>query len=719
MEFICVTLMIIIGITDSTADQFAVVGPVAPLLAVSGEDVILPCSLKPNISAVNMRVEWFRVDLKDSVVHLYEDHEDKNTNQLQSYRGRTEVFKDELQKGNTSLKLSRVQISDEGLYKCFIQSKSRSDNITVDLRVEAVGSPPLITVDGFDVSGGLHLQCESKGWYPEPELVWLDSEGVTLTSENTDAQRETDGFRVKHMITVYNRDSKYHCRVKLRHHMMETEIITSSKMFNSWRTLMILISVGSVLGVIAGLLIAVFIYRHREQQRKDQILKSEHQRLKSEDQRLKSKDQRLTREDKRLKSEDQRLKSEDQRLKNAGNRTQFPVYLGVMEMEPGVTKNYRRESSVSNEKFNSLRMVARGDECDGCSSMLDGGQLMSIEGEGRNLVGEWNDGLTGRRVDDVEVLLAEIPPDSSLCLTTGLGLLPGIADTDDPAHRSTYTNRGISADSSPPGVTELVPPAWAPDLRDRRRKLRFHQSVERRGQRCVSLFWVMVLRTHVFKRRKVEKVRSDEATEMEHQRFSLREKWTVERVKSLLRKYAVNVTLDPDSAHPLLIVSDDGKQVRYEEKSGTVNDGDQNSNNKFNNRSCVLGNEGFTSGCFYYEVEVKGLTWWFVGVARESVERKGWIYLNPKSGYWVAGLRYKEYWASEGPSSVHLSVSVAPQRVGVFVDYEEGRVSFYDVESMCHIYSFTDQSFNEKLYPVVSLGYITSENSAPLIICDL
>nr|XP_055050894.1 myelin-oligodendrocyte glycoprotein-like [Misgurnus anguillicaudatus] len=144
MEFICVTLMIIIGITDSTADQFAVVGPVDPLLTVVGEDVILPCSLKPNISAVNMRVEWFRLDLKDSIVHLYEDHEDKNTNQLQSYRGRTEVFKDELQKGNTSLKLSRVQISDEGLYKCLIQSKTNYDDITVDLRVEGEQTPVLL-----------------------------------------------------------------------------------------------------------------------------------------------------------------------------------------------------------------------------------------------------------------------------------------------------------------------------------------------------------------------------------------------------------------------------------------------------------------------------------------------------------------------------------------------------------------------------------------------
>ncbi|XP_073721073.1 butyrophilin subfamily 2 member A1 [Misgurnus anguillicaudatus] len=571
MEFICVTLMIIIGITDSTADQFVVVGPVDPLFIVSGEDVILPCSLKPNISAVNMRVEWFRLDLKDSVVHLYEDHEDKNTNQLQSYRGRTEVFKDELQKGNTSLKLSRVQISDEGLYKCLIQSKTNYDDITVDLNVEVVGSPPLITVDGFDVSGGLHLQCESKGWYPEPELVWLDSEGVTLTSENTDKQRETDGFIVKHMITVYNRDSKYHCRVRLRHHMMETEIITSSKMFNSLRSSVILISVGSVLGVIAGLLIAVFIYIYREQQVKDQRLKSEDQRLKSEDQRLKSEDQRLKSEDQRLKSEDQRLKSEDQRLKSEDQRLK--------------SEEERLQSEDQRLKSEEER----------------------LQGEDQRLKSE-------------------------------------------------------------------------------------EERLQSEDQRLKNVYNV---------------------NSLEFQTLSLREKRTVGSVKSLLRKYAVNVTLDPDSAHPDLIVSDDGKQVRYEQQSRTVKDGDQKSNNKFDKRVCVLGNEGFTSGCFYYEVEVKGLSDWFVGVARESVERKGWILLNPESGYWVAGLRYGEYQASEGPS-VSLSLSVAPQRVRVFVDYEEGRVSFYDVESMCHIYCFINQSFKEKLHPI-----FWHNNFAPLIICDL
>ncbi|KAL0196701.1 hypothetical protein M9458_005241, partial [Cirrhinus mrigala] len=117
--------------------QYEVVGPTDPVLAVAGEDVILPCSVKPSISVVDMRVEWFRLDLKDSqLVHLYEDHEDRNTNQIQSYRERTKLNHQELQRGNASLKLSSVRVSDEGLYKCFIQYKSWSDDTTVNVNVE-------------------------------------------------------------------------------------------------------------------------------------------------------------------------------------------------------------------------------------------------------------------------------------------------------------------------------------------------------------------------------------------------------------------------------------------------------------------------------------------------------------------------------------------------------------------------------------------------------
>ncbi|XP_050957052.1 butyrophilin-like protein 3, partial [Labeo rohita] len=245
--------------------QYDVVGPADPVFAVAGEDVILPCSVKPNISVVDMRVEWFRPDLKDSLVHLYENHEDRNTDQIQSYRGRTKLNHQELQRGNASLRLSSVQVSDEGHYRCFIQSKSWYDDTTVDVIVEVVGRPPVITVDGFDHSGGLHLQCESEGWNPEPDLEWLNSEGVSLSSEKTEMQRNTGGFSVKHTITVHHREDKIHCRAKLRHHVLETLIVTSSKSFNPWRTSIILSSIAVVLILIAGILIYLFDHKYKGQ----------------------------------------------------------------------------------------------------------------------------------------------------------------------------------------------------------------------------------------------------------------------------------------------------------------------------------------------------------------------------------------------------------------------------------------------------------------------
>lgn len=116
-------------------EMYNVVGPAEPLFTFPGEDVILPCSIKPNTSAVNMRVEWFRLDLQDSTVYLYENSENKIMTQDQYFRGRTALFQEELQNGNASLKLSSVQVSDEGVYKCFIESNSWYDDITVSVDV--------------------------------------------------------------------------------------------------------------------------------------------------------------------------------------------------------------------------------------------------------------------------------------------------------------------------------------------------------------------------------------------------------------------------------------------------------------------------------------------------------------------------------------------------------------------------------------------------------
>ncbi|KAK3563378.1 hypothetical protein QTP86_023331 [Hemibagrus guttatus] len=95
------------------------------------------------------------------------------------------------------------------------------------------------------------------------------------------------------------------------------------------------------------------------------------------------------------------------------------------------------------------------------------------------------------------------------------------------------------------------------------------------------------------------------------------------------------------------------------------------------------------AGRFYYEVQVSGKTKWDLAVVRESVNRKGKIdSFKPEVGFWTS-LRNKNKYTARDDPCVSLSLREKPQKVGVFVDYEEGLVSFYDVEARSHIYSFT------------------------------
>ncbi|XP_063043756.1 E3 ubiquitin-protein ligase TRIM21-like, partial [Engraulis encrasicolus] len=179
---------------------------------------------------------------------------------------------------------------------------------------------------------------------------------------------------------------------------------------------------------------------------------------------------------------------------------------------------------------------------------------------------------------------------------------------------------------------------------------------------------------------------------------------------SLSLSLSVDVLLDPDTAHNYLILSADGKQV----KTGDTSQNRPGNPKRFDRYTIVLGRQGFNSGRFYYEVQVSGKTEWSLGVARESVERKGEITLSPTNGYWTIWLRDSQYKALAF-LDVFLSLSEKPERVGVFVDYGAGLVSFYDADRWSLIYSYKDVSFMEKIYPYFS-PFSYDKNFTPLVI---
>ncbi|CAL8338583.1 unnamed protein product [Arctogadus glacialis] len=179
------------------------------------------------------------------------------------------------------------------------------------------------------------------------------------------------------------------------------------------------------------------------------------------------------------------------------------------------------------------------------------------------------------------------------------------------------------------------------------------------------------------------------------------------------QQYEVDVTLDPDTAHTRLILSEDGKQVH----DGGVWKKLPGNPKRFTRNICVLSRQSFSSGRFYFEVQVKDKTGWWLGVARESVDRKGQTKWTPETGYWILDY-YKNGLVFRDNPSVHCPLRAELQKVGVFVDYDEGLVSFYDVEARVHICSATGCTFSEPLCPFLCSMYhgYGGNNSAPLII---
>uniref|UniRef100_A0A8C5AFH6 Uncharacterized protein n=1 Tax=Gadus morhua TaxID=8049 RepID=A0A8C5AFH6_GADMO len=182
-----------------------------------------------------------------------------------------------------------------------------------------------------------------------------------------------------------------------------------------------------------------------------------------------------------------------------------------------------------------------------------------------------------------------------------------------------------------------------------------------------------------------------------------------------VQQYEVDVTLDPDTAYLWLTLSVDGKRVHY----GGVKIKKRLRDNpkRFTQYTCVLTRQSFSSGRFYFEVQVKDKTDWFVGVARESSDRKGLIPLIPENGYWTLHY-YKDGLIFVDNPLVCVPLRAGLQKVGVFVDYDEGLVSFYDVEARVDLYSATGCTFSEPLYPILGPGhpFYQGNNPAPLII---
>ncbi|XP_040889151.1 E3 ubiquitin-protein ligase TRIM39-like [Toxotes jaculatrix] len=160
------------------------------------------------------------------------------------------------------------------------------------------------------------------------------------------------------------------------------------------------------------------------------------------------------------------------------------------------------------------------------------------------------------------------------------------------------------------------------------------------------------------------------------------------------------VILDPNTAPPDLILSEDLTSVRHGERQKLPDNPE-----RFDYHPVVLGSEGFNSGSHNWDVEIKHDKYWALGVVRESFWRKEKIL----TGFWEMYALDGKYRAASPPLTDQvLSVKKKLQRIRVHLDCDRGKLSFYDLDTNTHIHTFK-HTFTERVFP-----YIVNMNELPL-----
>ncbi|XP_016113229.1 protein NLRC3-like [Sinocyclocheilus grahami] len=166
------------------------------------------------------------------------------------------------------------------------------------------------------------------------------------------------------------------------------------------------------------------------------------------------------------------------------------------------------------------------------------------------------------------------------------------------------------------------------------------------------------------------------------------------RVRPGLRKYACHLTLDPNTAHTQLILSEENKKTTCVKDHQPYPDHPE----RFENYEQVLCGESLTGRC-YWEADLKG--WGHIAVTYKGINRKGGsdcrFGLNEKS--WSVYCCDTIYTAWHNNKSTDIPRPSSSNRVGVYLDMSVGTLSFYcvsDKHTLTHLHTF-NTTFTEPL----------------------
>ncbi|XP_065606259.1 butyrophilin subfamily 1 member A1-like [Cyrtonyx montezumae] len=578
-------------------DEVPVTITVDPSVVSVGEQVTLTCQLAPSIPS-NTSVFWYKEEKGRDAPLCSSSSLDGVVEQCQD--GEKCRIKGRWERRRLLLIIQQVQIADGGVYVCVVSGNTVSQEAVTHLDVIAIGNKPALVKDQQEESL-CRYTCNSKGWYPKPQVIWTTYGGGKKNMEikSSVTWSEADLFVVKSIMTVPCDDVDVKCIVTL----------TKEKINQT----------GSLNEMIVQKPSTAHTCTYRSRIRGDYVNPK--------------------------------------------------VILAISEVQGLYSL---AKTSILEEKDNNFAIEFS-------LEMLCGQPPPS------GLTANWETYLhfaqqSGNH-DWVWILYL-------FCFIIVIGIVLQIfnsiiwhpfSDTEELRAK----NESLEKENDELRAKNESLEKENEELRAKNAQLQ--KQIEELRTECVSVFQ------------------------------------TSERKRPLVIEYlrnylviAVNVTLDADTAHPRLEVSEDGKSVT---DTGVIRKV-PSKEERFDSHTFLLAKEGYTSGMYYWEVDVGKKRNWNLGVAQETVTRKETVALSPKNGFWVIGLADgQEYWAHTDPWT-RLTVSGRPQKIGIFLDISANKLSFFSVHQKKMLYTFTfvnHHSQNVKLFPFFSSGSsATKSDTEPL-----
>ncbi|XP_035881944.1 putative selection and upkeep of intraepithelial T-cells protein 1 homolog [Phyllostomus discolor] len=237
----CVVLLLLQMITPSS-ERFTVTGLQGKILAPLGGLVELSCQLSPPQSAEHMEIRWFR-DRYTQPVHLYKNGKDLYGETISRYVERTELLKGAIREGKVILRIFNVSVDDDGQYHCFFKDGDFYEEAIEEVKVTATSLEVQIRVHPPNIKG-LLVECNSRGWFPQPQMEWRDSKGGLIPTTYESHSQDVDKLFNMKMTLLLTQSSRENITCYLRNPVTgqeeRTSIALSDQLF-PWNTIWIMI----------------------------------------------------------------------------------------------------------------------------------------------------------------------------------------------------------------------------------------------------------------------------------------------------------------------------------------------------------------------------------------------------------------------------------------------------------------------------------------------